>query len=76
MIAPWVSGGLSALGTDGFGRSETRKDLRRFFEVNAEFVALMALTRLAETGEIERGKVGEAIRELDIDPEKADPFEV
>jgi pyruvate dehydrogenase E1 component len=75
MIAPWVPGGLYALGTDGFGRSDSRKALRRFFEVDAEFIALAALRRLAERGEIKAARVQQAIGELKIDPEKANPME-
>jgi pyruvate dehydrogenase E1 component len=73
-IDPWVPGGLFALGTDGFGRSETRENLRRHFEVDAECVAIAALYRLAETGQIERSRVAAAIKELGVDPEKTDPL--
>jgi pyruvate dehydrogenase E1 component len=73
MIAPWVPGGLTHLGTDGFGRSETRAALRRFFEVDAECIAVAALSRLARLGEIKPARVQKAIEELGIDPEKADP---
>ncbi len=73
MIARWVPGGLVPLGTDGFGRSENRPSLRRFFEVDAEFIALAALAELARRGEIKPERVQKAIEELDIDPEKADP---
>jgi pyruvate dehydrogenase E1 component len=73
MIARWVPGGLTPLGTDGFGRSENRPSLRRFFEVDAEFIALTALEQLARRGEIPPERVQKAIKELDLDPEKADP---
>ena len=73
MIARWVPGGLVPLGTDGFGRSENRPSLRRFFEVDAEFIALAALEQLARRGEIPPERVQKAIKELDLDPEKADP---
>jgi pyruvate dehydrogenase E1 component len=76
MIARWVPGGLDVLGTDGFGRSENRPSLRRFFEVDAECIALAALTRLAQLGEIDRARVGNAINELGIHPDKPDPTEV
>jgi pyruvate dehydrogenase E1 component len=68
-ILRWVPG-LYALGTDGFGRSEARKPLRRFFEVDAESIALAALGRLADRGEIERSKLQGAAESLGIDPEK------
>jgi pyruvate dehydrogenase E1 component len=73
MIQRWVPGGLVPLGTDGFGRSENRESLRRFFEVDAEFIALTALDQLARRGEIKPEVAARAITELDIDPEKADP---
>lgn len=73
-VAPWVPGGLFALGTDGLGRSDTRAQLRRHFEVDAEFVTLAALTKLAEQGKFDRGQLPKAITHLGIDPEKADPL--
>ena len=53
-IAPWVPGGLMTLGTDGFGRSDTRARLRRFFEVDAESTVIATLYALAEKGQVER----------------------
>ncbi len=73
-IAPWVPGGLTTLGTDGFGRSDTRERLRRFFEVDAELTAVATLSALAQRGLIEKQAVQRAIKELDVDPEKAFPF--
>lgn len=73
-IAPWCPGGLHVQGTDGFGRSETRKPLRRHFEVDAESVVLASLTELAEAGKFDRRKLPAAIKELGIDPEKIDPL--
>lgn len=72
-IAPWVPGGLTTLGTDGFGRSDTRQRLRRFFEVDAELTVIAALYALAERGQIERAVVARAIKDLGVDPEKAHP---
>jgi pyruvate dehydrogenase E1 component len=60
------------LGTDGFGRSDTREALRRFFEVDAESIVVAALHRLALAGAVDQGVVERAIGELGIDPEK--PF--
>jgi len=71
-IDPWIPGGIFALGTDGFGRSEIRGVLRRHFEVDAECVAVAALWRLAETGAIGRHVVTDAIRQLGINPDKID----
>jgi pyruvate dehydrogenase E1 component len=75
MIARWVPGGLYPLGTDGFGRSEDRKSLRRFFEVDAECIVVAALSRLAQRGEIKAAVVEKAITELGIDAEKVNPVE-
>jgi pyruvate dehydrogenase E1 component len=74
MIQPWVPGGLYSLGTDGFGRSDNRKALRRFFEVDAELITLAALSRLAKKGDIKPARLEKALKELDIDPEKANPM--
>ena len=75
MIARWTPGGLTSLGTDGFGRSETRARLRRFFEVDAESIVLASLTELARRGEIKQTVLAKAIDDLGIDPSKADPVE-
>src|SRR2546425_9345866 len=64
MIARWVPGGLYPLGTDGFGRSENRGSLRRFFEVDAECITLAALSQLAKRGDIKRERVQQALQEL------------
>src|SRR5437899_6102888 len=72
-IAPWVPGGLTTLGTDGYGRSDTRERLRRFFEVDAESVVLATLYALAEKEQLARSEVQKAIKQLKIDPEKNFP---
>jgi pyruvate dehydrogenase E1 component len=72
-IAPWVPGGLTTLGTDGFGRSDTRERLRRFFEVDAEFTVIATLNALAEKGQLDRAVVAQAIKDLDINPDKLFP---
>ncbi|HEV2208463.1 MAG TPA: pyruvate dehydrogenase (acetyl-transferring), homodimeric type [Verrucomicrobiae bacterium] len=72
-IAPWVPGGLTTLGTDGFGRSDTRERLRRFFEVDAESTVVATLHALAEKGQVERSLVARAIKDLGVNPEKAHP---
>jgi pyruvate dehydrogenase E1 component len=73
MIAPWVPGGLTSLGTDGFGRSESRESLRRFFEVDAESIAYAALARLAQRGEFGVSRVLQAAAELGIEADAPDP---
>jgi pyruvate dehydrogenase E1 component len=72
-ISKWVPGGLTTLGTDGFGRSDTRARLRRFFEVDAESTVLATLYSLAQRGEVEPAVVAQAIKDLKIDPEKQFP---
>ncbi len=73
-VAPWLPGRLLSLGTDGFGRSDNRAHLRRFFEVDAESIVLAALYQLCQRGEVTQDKVVQAIRDLGIDPEKANPM--
>jgi pyruvate dehydrogenase E1 component len=72
-LARWLPNRLVPLGTDGFGRSDTRQALRRFFEVDAEAIVVAALWALAEEGTLDRPGVSRAIRELGMDPEKANP---
>jgi pyruvate dehydrogenase E1 component len=72
-IAPWVPGGLMTLGTDGFGRSDTRAQLRRFFEVDAESTVIATLYALAQKGQIEKTVVAQAIKDLNVNPEKVFP---
>ncbi|MBI1902854.1 MAG: pyruvate dehydrogenase (acetyl-transferring), homodimeric type [Planctomycetia bacterium] len=73
-IAPFVPGGVFALGTDGFGRSDLRPALRRFFEVDAESVAVAALHRLSQLGKFDAARVAAAVCELGIDPGKPNPM--
>jgi len=72
-IAPWVPGGLVTLGTDGFGRSDTRERLRRFFAVDTESTVIGTLYALAEKGLVKRELVARAIKDLGVDPEKVQP---
>jgi pyruvate dehydrogenase E1 component len=72
-IAPWVPGGLTTLGTDGFGRSDTRQRLRRFFEVDAESTVIATLHALVEKGQLDKSVIAKAIKDLGVDPEKAYP---
>lgn len=64
------------LGTDGFGRSDTRESLRAFFEVDRHFIVLAALSALADEGAIERARVGEAMARYGIAADKPDPAAV
>ena len=61
------------LGTDGFGRSDTRANLRRFFEVDRHYIAHATLAALADAGQLPRGAVTRAMQMYKIDPAKADP---
>jgi pyruvate dehydrogenase E1 component len=74
MIARWVPGGLFPLGTDGFGRSETRPALRRFFEVDAECISYAALTQLARRGQLKADVLPGALQKLGIHPDKLNPL--
>jgi pyruvate dehydrogenase E1 component len=73
-IAPWVSAPFAVLGTDGFGRSESRQTLRRHFEVDAPFIAFAALSALARQGEYPESDLPKALAALEIDPEKLNPM--
>ena len=72
-IAPWVPGGLFTLGTEGFGRSDTRARLRRFFGVDVESTVIGTLYALAERKLIDPKVVEKAIKNLGVEPEKAQP---
>jgi pyruvate dehydrogenase E1 component len=72
-LAPWLTGRLHSLGTDGFGRSENREHLRRFFEISAEAIAQATLSALARSGAIDAGRAEAAIAELGFSADKPDP---
>lgn len=73
-IKPWLENMMLNLGTDGFGRSETREALRDHFEVDARFIVLATLTALLREGNFEAEAVQQAMRDLGIDSEKLDPM--
>ena len=72
-VAQWFPGPLHCLGTDGFGRSDSRERLRDFFEVDARYIVLATLKQLEATAEISSETVIRAITDLNIDPEKLNP---
>ena len=74
-IARWVPGSYTSLGTDGFGRSDTREALRAFFEVDAGNIVVGVLTGLAADGAIDRGVVADAVDRYGIDADTLDPRE-
>lgn len=75
-IRPYVPRRYRVLGTDGYGRSDTREALRAFFEVTAEHIAFAALKSLADEGALPLERVTQAVTELGIDPEKPAPWTV
>src|SRR6266852_5445729 len=75
-IRQWVPGRYAVLGTDGFGRSDSRAELRRFFEVDSHYVALATLKALADDGKVGAKVVSQAMQSFGIDPEKPNPLTV
>ena len=75
-IREFVPGRFKVLGTDGYGRSDTRRKLREFFEVSREYVVLAALEALVEEGELEPSVMARAMDDLDIPSDKTDPLTV
>jgi pyruvate dehydrogenase E1 component len=73
-IRQWLPPNYVTLGTDGFGRSDARAELRRHFEVDRKFVALAALKALVEAGQLDRATLSDAVTKLGIDPAKPDPL--
>ncbi len=76
LIAPYVGGRFLALGTDGFGRSDTRAALRKFFEVDRHHIALAALYALVREGTLDRDVMQSAIADWGIDIASAAPWTV
>ena len=74
LVAPWVPDPYIVLGTDGFGRSDTRENLRAHFEIDPPHIAAAALAGLARCGSLDPGKAAKQIRALGIDPETSDPL--
>ena len=72
-IRPFISNDYIVLGTDGYGRSDTRQQLRHFFEVDAKYIAYTALHALASKGQIKSAVVTDAMKRYGINPEKLDP---
>jgi pyruvate dehydrogenase E1 component len=72
-LAPWLRGRLTSLGTDGFGRSENREHLRRFFEISADAIVQATLAALSREGKFDAYRAAAATEELGFDPERKDP---
>ena len=75
-IRQWVPGRYVCLGTDGFGRSDSRAALRRHFEVDRNYIAVAALKALADEGQVDQATVSQAIKALGVDPDKPVPWKV
>jgi pyruvate dehydrogenase E1 component len=75
-IRQWIPGRYAVLGTDGFGRSDCRAELRRFFEVDRHYVTVAALKALADDGKVDAHTVAKAMQAFGIDPEKPNPLSV
>jgi pyruvate dehydrogenase E1 component len=73
-ISKWLPKRIVSLGTDGFGRSEARPELRNFFEIDARYIVLGTLYALAQDGKIKMNQVEKAMKELNIDPAKLNPM--
>jgi pyruvate dehydrogenase E1 component len=76
MVARWLPDHYLSLGTDGFGRSGTREDLRALFEIDPPHIAAATLVALARCGALAPGKAAKAVRDLGIDPDKIDPLAI
>ncbi len=72
-IRPFLTNRYVTLGTDGYGRSDTRQQLRHFFEVDAKYIVLAALNALVAEGSIDKSKIKDAIKRYQINPDKLDP---
>jgi pyruvate dehydrogenase E1 component len=75
-LREFIPGSYTTLGTDGYGRSDTREKLRRFFEVSREYIVIAALKALADEGRVEAGRVTEAMQSLGVPANKTDPLTV
>ncbi|MBL50934.1 MAG: pyruvate dehydrogenase (acetyl-transferring), homodimeric type [Candidatus Marinimicrobia bacterium] len=75
-IGPYVPGPYYALGTDGFGRSDTRENLRHFFEVDRYYIVLTSIRALALDGFLEMSKVNDVVKKYNINPDKPSPITV
>jgi pyruvate dehydrogenase E1 component len=76
MVARWLPGDYVSLGTDGFGRSDTREALRSLFEIDPPHIAAATIASLARCGDMTAARASKAFRELGIDPHKTDPLAV
>lgn len=73
-IAPWMPGPYTTLGTDGYGLSESRPDLRQFFEISPDYICHAALVSLCKSGKLSTSQLKKKLKGLDVDPDKIDPM--
>ena len=73
-ISPYVKGSFKALGTDGFGRSDSRANLRKFFEVDTDFIVYTTLAELAINGKIDKKVAIDAMKKYEIDSTRINPL--
>ena len=76
MIRQWVGGDYTVLGTDGFGRSDTRPNLRKFFEIDSQSITLAALSSLVRSGEIKAEVYNKAMKDLGVSQDRNDITEL
>ncbi|MBL4661591.1 MAG: pyruvate dehydrogenase (acetyl-transferring), homodimeric type, partial [Alcanivoracaceae bacterium] len=75
-IRPWVKADYTTLGTDGFGRSDTREQLRSFFEVDSKHIAFTTVTALVKSGDLPKSAIAKALKLYEIDASRPDPVGV
>jgi pyruvate dehydrogenase E1 component len=76
MVSRWLPAEYASLGTDGFGRSGTREDLRAFFEIDPPHIAAAVLAGLARAGDMPARRAAKGIRDLGVDPDAVAPFAI
>ena len=73
MVRSWIPGEYTTLGTDGFGRSDTRENLRKYFEINDQYIAASAISSLLREGKLAKSKAENALKTLEINPDAPEP---
>ena len=73
-ISPYLKGSFKALGTDGFGRSDSRANLRSFFEVDSDFIVFTTLSQLVRNGKLDKSVLADAMKKHNINPDKINPL--
>ena len=73
MIRSWIPGKYTTLGTDGFGRSDTRENLRKYFEIDDQYIAAAAISSLLREGKISKSKAEKAMENLNVNPDAPEP---